>query len=99
MSAGKAEKSPLGFLPPPDFAGKSAENYLYFAIADNGCGMDEATCRKIFEPFFTTKPVGSGTGMGLAMVYGTISHHKGWIQLDSTRGKGTTFAIYLPRSE
>ena len=99
LSAGKAEKSPLGFLPPPDFAGKSAENYLYFAIADNGCGMDEATCRKIFEPFFTTKPVGSGTGMGLAMVYGTISHHKGWIQLDSTRGKGTTFAIYLPRSE
>ena len=98
LSAGNADKSPLGFLPPPDFAGESAENYIYFAIADNGCGMDEETRRKIFEPFFTTKPIGSGTGMGLAMVYGTVNHHKGWIQLDSGSGEGTIFAIYLPRS-
>lgn len=47
--------------------------------------MTEATQRKLFEPFFTTKPVGKGTGMGLAMVYGTVTNHQGWIQLESAR--------------
>ena len=52
---------------------------------------------RIFEPFFTTKSVGYGTGMGLSMAYGIIANHKGWIQLESTPGKGTVFAIFMKR--
>ena len=53
---------------------------------------------RLFEPFFTTKPVGQGTGMGLAMVYGTVTSHRGWIQVASTPGKGTVFCVFLPKA-
>ncbi|MBO4527052.1 MAG: PAS domain-containing protein, partial [Victivallales bacterium] len=62
------------------------KNYVCIKVKDNGCGMDEETQKKIFEPFFTTKEVGKGTGMGLAMAYGCILHHHGWITLESTPG-------------
>lgn len=55
--------------------------------------MSEAIRRKLFEPFFTTKPVGRGTGMGLAMVYGTVTNHQGWIQLETAPGKGSNFCL------
>lgn len=97
LSAGPADEAPCRFAPPPDFAESEEKDYLYFAVSDNGSGMDEKTKKKIFEPFFTTKPVGSGTGMGLAMVYGTVNHHRGWIQLDSSPGEGTTFCFFFPR--
>lgn len=96
IHTGKALEAPLEFTPPPEYADADANNYVYFAVSDNGCGMDEATRSKIFEPFFTTKPTGQGTGMGLAMVYGTVSHHKGWVQLASAPAAGTTFCIYFP---
>ena len=98
ISAGAAVNAPCVFTPSPDCPEAKAEDYLFAAVADNGSGMDEETKKKIFEPFFTTKPVGSGTGMGLAMVYGTVTHHKGWIQLNSVKGKGTTFCIFLPNA-
>ena len=97
LSAGYAAEAPLGFAPPPDYPDAAVEDHLYFAVRDNGSGMDEATQKKIFEPFFTTKPVGSGTGMGLAMVYGTVTHHRGWIQLDSSPGRGTLFCFFFPQ--
>ena len=63
-------------------------------IADNGTGMDKLMIKRIFEPFFTTKKQGKGTGLGLSVVYGIISNHYGFIDVDSVEGKGSTFYLY-----
>ena len=90
VSLDEGHVKPLGIEP---------GRYVKLSITDTGAGMDEATRQRIFDPFFTTKEVGRGTGLGLASVYGIIKNHGGIIDVNSKKGEGTTFTIYMPASD
>jgi signal transduction histidine kinase/ActR/RegA family two-component response regulator len=71
-------------------------DYAWIRVADTGFGMDEATRSRIFEPFFSTKEPGQGTGLGLAVVYGIIRSHSGFVDVESAPGRGAIFHVYFP---
>ncbi len=70
--------------------------YVKIAISDSGAGIEPGILDRIFEPYFTTKDFGKGSGIGLAVVYGIVKNHKGFVTVNSRRGRGTTFEIYFP---
>ena len=85
---------------PPADVEESAKGPLECArvrVSDTGEGIDEKDLPHLFEPFYTTKEPGEGTGLGLAVVYGIVRDFDGWIEVESERGRGTTFTVYLPR--
>lgn len=75
-----------------------AGEYVEIAVRDTGVGMPPDVLAHVFEPFFTTKEMGRGTGLGLAVAYGIVKSHRGFIKVSSTVGQGTEFLVYLPRS-
>ncbi len=81
---------PEGLMPGP---------YVQLTVSDTGYGMDKETLERIFDPFFTTKDIGKGTGLGLSMVYGFLRDSGGGVSVTSEKGKGSSFLIYLPRSQ
>jgi PAS domain S-box-containing protein len=78
------------------FPGASHDRYVTISVTDTGTGMSDATKSRIFEPFFTTKGPGKGTGLGLAVVYGIVSTHRGFIEVESAQGSGTSMRLFLP---
>ncbi len=78
------------------FSGVEAERYAFFRVRDTGIGISKRVKPHIFEPFYTTKERGKGTGLGLSVVYGVVNNHRGFVQVDSEPGEGTTFTVYLP---
>jgi signal transduction histidine kinase len=81
--------------PPVDHDGQEG-TYICIAVRDEGAGIPSDIRAKVFEPFFTTKPVGQGTGLGLAVSYGIVREHGGWIEVESEVGRGSCFSVYLP---
>jgi two-component system, cell cycle sensor histidine kinase and response regulator CckA len=70
--------------------------FVSLSVIDSGCGMPPEVLSRVFEPFYTTKEFGKGRGMGLAMVYGIVKQHNGWIEVTSVPNQGSTFTIFLP---
>jgi PAS domain S-box-containing protein len=93
FATGIAELTESGNIPEPDV---KPGRFAFVTVADTGSGITQEDMHRIFEPFFTTKGQGRGTGMGLAMVYGTVRNHGGFTTVESKPGEGSTFKVYIP---
>lgn len=71
--------------------------YVMISVQDDGCGIKEELLPKVFEPFYSTKDIGKGTGLGLSTVYGIVKQNKGYIDINSKVGRGTTIKVFFPR--
>jgi PAS domain S-box-containing protein len=80
-------------------SGARAGRFVEFSIRDDGCGIATDAIGRIFDPFYTTKPLGEGTGLGLAVAYGVVESHGGWIEVDSQPGAGCTFRFLMPAAD
>jgi signal transduction histidine kinase len=80
----------------PEAAGVTPVEHAVVRVLDDGHGMDPETLDHVFEPFFTTKDVGQGAGLGLSVAHGIVEEHGGFIRVESTKGSGSTFTVYLP---
>ncbi|NNL41024.1 MAG: response regulator, partial [Desulfobacterales bacterium] len=84
-------------LPVGSYDDVEEDDYVVLTVADNGTGISPQDLERIFEPFYTKKVMGrSGTGLGMAIIWGTVKDHKGYIDVESTEGKGTVFSLYFP---
>jgi len=92
----EVRRARLGAADRPLHAWVEPGSYVSVALSDTGVGMDAQTLARVFEPFFTTKPVGVGTGLGMAMAYGLVKQHRGYLHLYSEVGQGTTAKVYFP---
>jgi signal transduction histidine kinase len=81
--------------PPPDVE-QPADDYVCLSVQDEGTGIPDDVLPHLFDPFFTTKAVGEGTGLGLSISYGIVREHGGWIDVETSRGHGSRFCVYLP---
>jgi PAS domain S-box-containing protein len=95
------ELSDFTFLSPLEAPGQDMlpGAYLKVSVSDTGCGIEPEIMRRMFDPFFTTKTAGEGTGLGLSVVHGIVKSHNGFITVDSEKGKGSVFNIFLPKTE
>ena len=95
----RTRNMPQGEMEPGHADGGLETDAVLIEVEDVGTGMPQEILDKIFEPFFTTKPTGEGTGLGLSTVYGIVKQTGGTLDVQSVEGAGTTFRVYLPRSE
>lgn len=81
-----------------DPVGEAEARYVCLTVRDTGVGMGQDTLERLFDPFYTTKPEGEGTGLGLSVVQGIVQSHRGYLEVESELGQGSTFRVFLPRS-
>ena len=96
QSGGRLTETDIGYEETVKHIGIKMGRHLHLIVKDDGVGMEASVLERIFEPYYTTKEPGKGTGLGLSVIHGIVKNHGGFITVDSTPGRGSTFHVYLP---